>query len=128
KAQRLLVDDENVRVEDPRGMLNDLGADLEGLVDTHRQVKGGVLAVAQLYHPGNADEVHPAPEIEAAYDGRAGNDQDGHVLVAFHHGMSQGPASAQMAQAEGVVAVDQHTGSVAARYHVGTPLGSSGGT
>src|SRR3546814_18301823 len=39
--------------------------------------------------------------------------------------MGDRAAAAQMAEAESVVAVNQHTGAVAARNHAGTPLGTT---
>src|SRR3546814_17889002 len=105
-------------------MLDDLGTDLESFLDVHRQVQRGVLPVAQLDDAGNADKVHPAAEIEAADDRRYGENQDRQVLVAFHHGMGDRAAAAQMAEAESVAAGNKDTGDVAPRNSAGTPHGN----
>src|SRR5690349_21865350 len=79
------------------------------------QVERGVFTVAKLDHTGNADEVHPAAEVETADDRRARQDQDREVLVTLDQRMGDRPAAAQVAEAESVVAVNQHATVLAAR-------------
>ena len=110
QAQRLLVDDEDVGIEDVRGVMDDRAADLQRLIDVDMQVEGGVVAVAQLDDAGDAHEIDPGAEVEAADDRRARHDQDRELLVLLHQGMRDGAAAPQMPETEGVVAVDQYPG------------------
>jgi hypothetical protein len=110
QAERLLVDDEDVGVEDVGGVLDDGIPHRQGLVDVDQQAQGRVVARAQLDHPRDADEVDPGPEVKTADDRRAGQDNDRHVLVLVDQGMGNGAAAAQVAEAERVVAVDEDAG------------------
>jgi hypothetical protein len=79
----------------------------QGLVDVDQQAQGRVVARAQLDHPRDADEIDPGAEIEAADDGRAGQDDDRHVLVLVNQGMGNGQAAPEMAQTEGIVRINK---------------------
>ena len=108
QAERLLVDQENVGAEGARGVLEDGGADGERLVEADVEAVRLVVAVLQLDDAGDAHEIDPLAEAEAADDRRAGQDQHGDVRAMADEGVRDGPAAAQVAQAEAVVAVDQN--------------------
>src|SRR5437870_10174072 len=93
--------------------MDDLAAHRQRLVGIDMQAERGIVAVAQLDDAGDADEIDPGAEVEAADDRRPGQDEDGDVLVVLDQGMGDGPAAAQVAEAEGVVAVDQNARAVA---------------
>jgi hypothetical protein len=107
QADRLLVDDEDVRLEHLGGVLDDRAAQLQRLLDVQVQVERGVFAAAQLDHAGHAHEIDARAEIEGADDRRAGQDQHRDVLEFLHQRMRDGAAAAQMAEAHRIVAVDQ---------------------
>jgi hypothetical protein len=117
QAERLLVDDEEVRPEGERRLPDDGGAHLHGLLEVDVEAERLVFAVGQLDHAGNAYEVDAGAEVEAADDGRAGQDQHGHALEPFHDGVGDRPATAQVAEAEAIVAVDQDP-CVVESFHV----------
>ncbi len=107
QAQRLLVDQKEVRVEDVGGVLDDGAADVERLLDVDVQLQGRVFAVAQLDHAGHAHEIDAGLEIEAADDRRAREDQDRQMRELLDQMVSDRPTAAQMPQTETVVAEDQ---------------------
>ena len=121
QSQRLLVDDEDVRVEYFRRVLDDRGPHGQGLLDVDVQAERRVLAIAQLDDAGYADKIDPRPVVEVADDRRAGKDQYRHARMTLDQGMGDRPAPAQMAESERVVAVDQDPGVAAARYHDQSP-------
>src|SRR5262245_2031217 len=122
QPDRLLVDDEHVGRELLCGVLDDGGAHRHRLADVEVQVERRVLAVAQLDHAGHAHEVDARAEIEAADDRRAGEDQDRELLVALDQRVRDRPAAAQVAEAEGVVAVDEYAAIVPPGPHGAPPL------
>ena len=106
QAQWLLVHDEEVGIENVGRVFDDRGAQGQRVFDGQRQGQGGVFAVAQLDHAGNAYEIDPAAEVEAADNRGSGEDQHTGLAVGFHEGMRDLPAAPQVAQAEGIVTVD----------------------
>jgi hypothetical protein len=118
----LLVDDEHVGLESLGGVLDDRSAHRHRLADVEVQVERGVLAVPELDHAGNAHEVDARAEVEAADDRRARKDQDGELLEALDQRMREGAAAAQVAEAEGVVAVDEYAAIVPSVPHGAPPL------
>src|SRR5882672_11172036 len=120
QPDRLLVDDEQVRREDLGGVLDDRGAQQQRFGDVEVQVERRVLPVAQLDHAGDAHEVDARAEIEAADDRRAGQDQDRELLEAVDQRVRQGTAAPQVAEAKGVMAVDEYAAVSPPAPH-GTP-------
>ncbi len=104
---RLFIYDEDVRLEGQRGVADDTGAERDRLLDIHPQLQGGVLAVLQLDDAGNTHEIYTLAEFEIPDYGRARQDQHADAWVVLHEGVGDRPAAAQMAEAEGVVTVDQ---------------------
>ncbi|MEZ5668221.1 MAG: hypothetical protein R3F55_12435 [Alphaproteobacteria bacterium] len=100
QAQRFLVHQHQVRVVDVGGVPDDRFAHVQRLLGVDQLRQRGVFAVAQLDHAGNADEVHPCAEVEAADDRRARQDQHAHVLVALDQRMRDRPAPPEVAEAE----------------------------
>src|SRR5207249_5714036 len=121
QSHGLLVDDEQVRVEDLRRMLDDRRPHRQRLADIEVQIERRVVAVAQLDDAGHAHEVDARAKVEAADDRRAGEDQDGELLVALDQCMRDRAAAAQVAEPEGVVAVDEYATILAARSHTAAP-------
>jgi hypothetical protein len=75
--------------------------------DVDVQAERGVLAVAQLDHAGHAHEIDACPEIEAADDRRAREDEDRDVLVVLDQRVRDGAAAAEVPEAEAIVAIDE---------------------
>jgi hypothetical protein len=67
-----------------------------------------VSAMSRCRLRGHAHEVDARAEVEAADDRRARQDQDGELLVALDERVRDGAAPAQVAEAEGVMAVDEY--------------------
>ncbi len=111
QTQRFLIDDDHVGGEDIRRMLDDLGPHMNGLFEIYAKVQRCVFAIAKLDHTGNADEIDPGAKVEAADDRRAGQDQYGQIRIFAHQGVGDGTASPQMAEAHGVVTIDQDAGT-----------------
>ena len=109
QAERLLVDDEEIRPVDVGGVADDAGAHLERMLDVHAQVRRIVLAGFDLHHAGNTDEIDARTEFVGADDRRAGQDQHRNRLVGFDDGIGDGAAATHMAEAERIVAVEKHT-------------------
>ena len=110
QAERLLIDQEQMRIEDFGRVLDDRAAHRERLLDVEMQAERRVVAVSEFDHPWNAHEVDARLEVEAADDRRARQDQDRQLTIALHQMMGDRPATAQMAETEAVVAVDQEAG------------------
>src|SRR5439155_19611499 len=85
--------------------------------DVEVQVERRVLAVTQLDHAGHAHEVDARAEVEAADDRRARQDQDRELLVALDQRVRDRAATAQVAEAEGVMAVNEYAAILALRSH-----------
>jgi hypothetical protein len=117
QAERLLVDDEEVGPKGKRRLPDDRGAHLHRLLEVDVQPERLVLAVGQLDHARNADEVDPERKSKLPMIGEPGQDQHGHALEPFHDRVGDRPAAAQVAEAEAVVAVDQDPGVVKS-FHV----------
>ena len=110
QAGRLLVDDEQVGPVDVGGILDDAGAHRQRMLDVEPQIGRIVLAgVDLLDHARDAHEVDARAELVGADHRRAGQNQHGDRLVGLDDGIGDGAAAADMAEAERVVAVDQHT-------------------
>ena len=107
EPERLLVDEEEVRLEHPRGVLDDRGAEGQRMIEVHVEVQARILAVPQLDDARHADEVHPGAEAEAPDDGRPRQDEDVQLPVLLDEGMGDGPAAPEMTEAERVVTVDE---------------------
>ncbi len=107
EAERLLVHQEQVRTKAERRLPDDGGAHLHGLVEVDVQAERLVFAVGELDHAGNAHEIDPRAEVEAADDGRSGQDQHRHALEPVDQRVRDRPTATQVAEAEAVVAVDQ---------------------
>src|SRR6185503_9342038 len=76
-----------------------------------------VFAVGELDHAGDPHEVDPRAEVEAADDGRSGQDQHRYAFEPVDHGVRDGPATTQVAEAKAVVTVDQDP-CVVESFHV----------
>ena len=107
QAERLLVDQEQVRVEDVGGVADDRAAHRERLLEVEVQLERRVFAVAQLDHARHAHEVDPGFEIEAADDRRPRQDQHREIGERVDQMMRDRPATPQVPEPEAVVAVDQ---------------------
>ncbi len=107
EAERLLVHQKQVRTKAERRLPDDGGAHLHGLVEGDVQAERLVFAVGELDHAGNAHEIDPRAEVEAADDGRSGQNQHRHALEPVHQRVRDRPTATQVAEAEAVVAVDQ---------------------
>ena len=107
QSERLLVDQEEIRLEDPRRVLDDGGPEREGLLDVEVEIQARVLAVSPLDDPGHADEVDAGTEAEAPQDRGAAQDEDVELLVMGDERVGDRPAPTEVAQPERVVAVDQ---------------------
>ena len=68
QAQRLLVDDEDVRVEHIRRVFDDGGAHHQRLFNVDVQIQWRVFAIAQLHHARHTHEIDARTEIETADD------------------------------------------------------------
>ena len=68
------------------------------------------MTVIELDDAGDLDEIDPGAKIERSGNLRAGNDQHIEPLETFHQGMGDGPAPAQMAKPERIVAVHENAG------------------
>ena len=113
QAQRLLVDDEQVRVEDFRRVLDDRRPHRERLFGVDMQVQRDVVAIPKLDDPGDAHEVDTGTKIEAADDRRPRKDQHGRIAPGLDQVMRDRSASAEMAEPKRVVAVDQYASMIA---------------
>jgi hypothetical protein len=71
QAERLLVNDQDVGVEDLGRVANNRGAHRQRLFDIDMQAERDILAVAQLDNARYAHEIDARAEIEAADDRRA---------------------------------------------------------
>ena len=118
----LLVHDEDVRVEDACRVLDDGAAQAERLLDVEMQAERGVFAVAELHHAGHPHEIDAGAEIEAADDGRAGEDQHRQVLVLRHQMMRDRPTPPQVPEPEAVVAVDENARALAPDHAASPPI------
>ena len=107
QAERLLVDQEEIRPEHAGRVLDDGGPERERLLDVEVEIHARVLAVPALDDSGHADEVDAGAEAEAAQDGRAAQDEDVQLLVMGDERVGDRPAAAEVPQPERVVAVDQ---------------------
>ena len=125
QAIGLLVDDENVRIEGFRRVLDNGGAHGKRLFGIDVQAKGGVFAVAQLDDPGDTDEIDPRLEIKASDDGGAGQNKDRQILVLLNKRVCHDHASTQMTKAKRVVAVDQDASCIFDLVHGSPPRLSS---
>ncbi len=117
QAKRLLVHQEQVGPEAQRRLSDDGGAHFHRLVERDVEAERLIFAVGELDHARDPDEVDPRAEIEAADDGRAGQDQDRHALEPVDERMRNGAATTQVAEAKAVVAVDQDP-CVVESFHV----------
>ena len=107
QAERLLVDQEEIRPEHAGRVLDDRGPERERLLDVEVEIHARVLAVPALDDSGHADEIDAGAKAEAAQDGRAAQDEDVQLLVMGHERVGDRPAAAEVPQPERVVAVDQ---------------------
>jgi hypothetical protein len=71
KAERLLVDEEDVWAEGGPAAADDVLADGDGVLDRNVETARGVAAVPELDDTGKADEVDALAETVGADDGRA---------------------------------------------------------
>src|SRR4029077_11786841 len=107
-------------------VMDDRAAHRQRLLRVDMQAERCVIAGAQLDDAGHADEIDPGAELEAADDRRPGQDEDRDVLVVLDQRMGDRAAAAQMAEAEGIVAIDQNARAgagpfAAARAHAIRP-------
>ena len=93
QAQRLLVHQEQVWVEDPRRVLDDGRPERQGVLDIDMETQAGVVAAPQFDDPRD-----PSSETVSSDDGGAGQDQDVELLVMLDQGMRNDPAAAKVAQ------------------------------
>src|SRR5215469_17307398 len=98
-------------------MVDDRSPQAERLLDMHMEAERGIFAVAQLDDAGDAHKINACPEVEAADDRRAREDQHREVLVGLDERMRDRPAAAEVAESEGVVAVDQHAFMAQVLFH-----------
>jgi len=68
QTERLLVDNEDIRFEDLRGMLDDRGTDRERLIDIDVQRERGVFAVPQLDDTWDPHKIDAGPKLETSND------------------------------------------------------------
>jgi len=121
QPDRLLVDDDHIGVEGQHGLLDDVRAQTDGAAEIEIEMVRLVAAVAALLDAGNADIVDAVAELEARDHRRARDDDHRDVRKARDQRVGDRPAAADMAEPEGVVAVDQDPGSMGAARR---PLGA----
>ena len=110
QAHRLLVDDEDVRLEGLGRVADDRLAHLQRLVQVDMPVHRCVFAVAQLDDARDLHEIDAGAIVEGAGDRGARDDQDVEAAIILDQRMRDGAAAAEMAEAERVVAVHQDAG------------------
>ena len=108
QAERLLVDEEDVGLEDPRRLQDDGRADRHQVLDRHAGAVRLVALVGDLHDAGHADEVDVRREAEGADDRRAGDHQDRQVVAIGDERLRDRAAAPEMPEPVGIVAVDQH--------------------
>ena len=113
EPERLLVHDEHVGAKCLRGVADDGLAERQHLVEGEVEGERGVLPVRELGDPGNAHEIDPRRKLEAADEGRPGDDEHREVPARAHERAGDRPAPAQVPEAERVVAVDEDPGRAA---------------
>ena len=112
-----LVHHEEIGAEAQRRLPDDGGAHFHRLIEIDVEAQRLVFAVGELDHARDPHEVDPRAEIEAADDGRSGQDEDRYALEPIDDRVRDGPATTQVAEAEAVVAVDQDP-CVVESFHV----------
>ena len=70
QAERLLVDEKDVRVEDVGRVADDGTSNLQGLFNIDMQLERRVFTVPELDAARHPDEIDPGPEVKAANDRR----------------------------------------------------------
>ena len=122
RPERLLVDDEQVGPE-MSAVSRMMRVRISSVCSTPTR------RLAESYSPfdllddaRDAHEVDARAELVGADDRRARQDQDRDVVVGLDQGVGDRAAAAHMAEAERVVAVDQHTLGPAACGHAGVSL------
>ena len=92
------------------GVADDAGAHFQRMLDADPEVGGVVLAgIDLLHHPRDAHEIDARAKFVGTDHRRSGQNQDRQRMVGFDDVVRDRPAAADMAEAEGVVTIEQHT-------------------